>query len=1570
MDVSNHQQQVDDAYFNQYGIDKNRFDKLSQQLARLELERLNLPFSLNRNSAGNIARDHYQFRLTNELTTALTALTAATGSALPGLLLAAYAGVWFRFTQQGNSVTGCIERPGPQAAPQYAPLLLSLNREQSLLSLVQQTEQHYASSTPWPDQVWPLLARQLAFARQVGVHPLFDVSFEFVTSPICAIAPQTDYLPFIQFTARVDNGSILIEMDYASSHLDRAMMQRIAAAYTLLCQAMVTDITQALGTVSLLTAAQQQQILVDFNQTQYDYDHSRTYFDDYLSVVHNEGQRRALRYQDCEVTFSELHAIASHYGRQIMARGAAGGYIAILAAPGIERIAMILACHMTASSYVPLLSEIPSERIRFIIGDCQIKALLVPEQEYQQQQTRFDDLMAQLPDCALLPMPPFSQCLNEPELAALRPEPEDIAYVIYTSGTTGNPKGVPISHFALNNFLTWYLDYIQITPQDTCVQFVSFTFDGSINDLLAPLKAGCTMSIVPEEIRRDLEALLAYIGEHQATVGTFPTRMGELLMDQMPACFRCMVVGGEALNKTCANPQMRLENFCGPTECTVSVAVGQVETDCKQITIGKPIYNTRSYVLDDNLQPVPIGVAGEWCVSGYALSPGYLYRPELNQTCFVANPFEQPEPLSADPQAAGHDNRHYTRLYKTGDRVCWTDTGELFYLGRKDFQVKIRGFRIELAEIELHLSQHPAITAALVQALEDNSSKYLCAWYEATAQIEPAQLKAWLAERLPDYMIPELFIWMAQMPHTVSGKIDRRALPEPDRSLLTRCYIAPVTPLEQKICADFAAILQIEQIGIDDDFFLLGGNSLKTIRLVAALQNCLQVSINDVFQCRTPRQLATLPAAEQQSRITRHPERPLYPLSRAQERMYITQQVDKTSTLYNTPLCLKISGELKKAELGRAIDALLERHTPLRSGYRLHEGQIMQFIRPAASLEKNLEHCSAAEIGQLFKQFIHSFDLENDLLFRVKLVKVHSQLHYLFFDLHHIIFDGGSFTPLLQDLYQLYHQHSLPPLAIDYTDFAIWQREEGGVQQLQRQQSYWRQRFADTEIEPLALPLDFPRQQTQDPRGAVTEQTLDAELVTALNACTRRLGVSLNTLFMSACSILCYRYSGQKNIILGYTTGGREQSELHDLIGMFVNTVPVLTPMDSQQSLQQFIRDKQQDLLDVLDNQSYPLESLIADLGLSSSNGRNPLFDVIYNYLELPAALGEFSRVPMAEQEAPARFDLNLTIEHNSEATRVLFSYRKGLFKASTIERMMASLVRICQAIAHDSDISVSQIDILGDDARRQLLQEFNRSFYPLDRSRTYYADYLHHVCTVPDKIALLYQQEKMTYARLHRVVTHYTGVLLQHHLTRGDKVAILAQPCIERMAMILACHQAGIAIVPMLYETPLERLRFIMQDCGVNALMVADHELAQQSEKVAQLMQDNDSIRLLVLPGHGQVSEGELLCDPQAQPEDTAYIIYTSGTTGNPKGSPITHLSLNNYLVWHADFFQVGHEDVFAQYTSFSFDVSVNDIYLPMKLGSTLSIVPENIRKDLNALSDYLRQHQVTTSSFPTRMG
>ncbi|HEX9936857.1 MAG TPA: amino acid adenylation domain-containing protein, partial [Longimicrobium sp.] len=978
--------------------------------------------------------------------------------------------------------------------------------------------------------------------------------------------------------------------------------------------------------------------------------------------------------------------------------------------------------------------------------------------------------------------------------------------------------------------------------------------------------------------------------------------------------------------------------------------------------IGGPLPNVATYVLGPRMLPVPVGVAGELYVGGAGLARGYLDRPGLTAERFV------PDPFSGETGA---------RLYRTGDRVRWMVDGTLEFLGRADFQVKIRGFRIELGEIEAALRSHDAVRDALVVTREDAGEKRVVAY--VAGDVEADALRAHVRRSLPEYMVPAAIVVLERLPLTPNGKLDRKALPAPEYAAGADRYVAPRTPSEEVLAGIWAEVLRLERVGVEESFFELGGHSLLATRVVSRVRDvfAVELPLRALFEGPTVAEMAVRVEELRRAELPVLPpvvptERTgALPLSFAQERLWFIDRLEPGSATYNIPAALRLTGALDEAALERSLSEIVRRHEALRAVFAEVDGSPVQVIVPFGGFALPVEDLSAlgeadreaAVRGRAGEEARRAFDLSAGPLFRAALLRLGEEDHVLLLSMHHVVSDGWSMGVLFRELSALYaayregRESPLPELAVQYADYAVWQRGQLAGEVLDRQLAYWKERLADAPAL-LELPTDHPRPAVQTYRGALVPVELPPELLERLQALGRSEGATLYMTLLGAFQVLLSKYSGSDDIVVGSPIAGRTRKEIEELIGLFLNTLVLRTDLSGDPSFRETLRRVREATLGAYAHQEVPFEKLVAELQPERSLSHSPLFQVMFTLQNAGGGGGALPALEVSGAGAAmeiAKFDLSLTLAATPQGLRGGLNYSTDLFERGTVDRMVGHLARVLEQVAADADVRLSQLDLLGEAERALVLEEWNPTGagYPADLC-------IHQLFETqadrtPGAVAVVYDGAALSYAELNTRANQLAHYLRRRGVGPEVRVGICLERSLEMVVGILAVLKAGGAYVPLDPAYPADRLAFTLSDAGVPVL------LAQ--EKVRATLRVPDGVELISL----DAAQAEIAAESTENPasgataQSLAYVIYTSGSTGTPKGALIEHRNVARLFTATDAWFGFGPDDVWTLFHSYAFDFSVWELWGALLYGGRVVVVPVDVSRDPEAFHALVRREGVT---------
>ncbi|TQM30377.1 non-ribosomal peptide synthase/polyketide synthase [Nocardia bhagyanarayanae] len=1307
---------------------------------------------------------------------------------------------------------------------------------------------------------------------------------------------------------------------------------------------------------------------------------------------------------EATLTYRELTARVNRLARYLIERGVGPeSLVALHLRRSPELVVAMYAVLTAGAAYVPLDPDHPAERTAHILATARPVCVLGAEDvELDAPTVRLDRL-----DLAGYQEGPVWE---RERLAALRPDHP--AYVIFTSGSTGKPKGVLVTHGAIVNRLVWMQENYRLTTADVVLQKTPATFDVSVWEFFWPLQIGAELVLAQPDGHRDPAYLREVIAEYRVTVVHFVPSMLEAFLAHQDVArdttLRAVFASGEALPAPPAQrlrvlTGARLHNLYGPTEAAVDVTFHEVtDTDTLSVPIGAPVFNTRLYVLDSRLRPVPVGAPGELYLSGVQLARGYVARPGLTAERFLADPFAGPD----GPAAPGD------RMYRTGDLVRWTTNGELEYLGRTDFQVKLRGLRIELGEIEAVLGTVDSVVRAVVVVRDDAGAGEQLVAYAVESEpgtVRPEQLRAAAAAALPGYMVPAAYVVLDALPVNASGKLDRGALPAPPHR--TGEYRAPVTPVEQAVARVFGEVLGRESVGRDDDFFALGGNSLVATQVAARLAADLgcPLGVRELFTATTVTDLAELieraggtggASAPRLLRVVPRP--PLVPLSLAQQRIWFLNRFERSAADYNMPFVVRLRGDVDVTALRLAVADVVARHEVLRTVFPavLDEPGVpaQQIVLPAGDVTvlEAAEPIGVDELDAALAGFAATgFDLEREIPLRARLFAVDADGYALALVLHHIAADGLSLRVLARDVATAYRARRTgaapdwAPLAVQYADYGLWQRESLGAASdrdapLARQLAYWTEALADAP-DLLELPTDRPRPAIATGRGAVYRFQLPAAIAERVTATARANGLSEFMVLHAALAVLLARVSGSADIVIGTPVAGRGERELDDLIGMFVNTLVLRTRVDAAGTGAELLAAVRAADLAAFGHAQVPFEQLVEALNPPRSQARHPLFQVLLsvdNAADIEFGLPGISVRTGTLDTGVTKFDLQLTVtagfagaglgEGSAPAgVPAEFTYATDLFDEASVADFARWYLRVLEGLTGDPETAVGDLPLLDTAELRWAIErgwagEPGSSVEPdfsLAAEETVPVAFEAQVSRTPDAVAIIDGERTLTYAefaaRVHRLARH----LIACGIGPETLVVLGMRRSADFVIAAYAVLTAGGGYVPVDPDQPAARITHVLASARPACVLTRSAD-GWVSEEVPVI--EVDALDLTEYPDV-PVLDGERLRPLRAA--TTAYVIFTSGSTGRPKGVAVQHASVANQIRWIVGEYGVGPADVVLFKTPATFDVSVWELFAPLTSGARLVVAAHDGHRDSAYLASTIAAHGVTMTSFVPSM-
>ncbi|UGQ48160.1 non-ribosomal peptide synthetase [Massilia endophytica] len=1270
----------------------------------------------------------------------------------------------------------------------------------------------------------------------------------------------------------------------------------------------------------------------------------------------------ALEHGDERLSYAELNRQANRLAHFLRSAGAAPNRrVAICLERGSAMVVAVLAVLKAGAAYVPLDPAYPQDRLAHMLRDSAPAVLLT--------QASLHGQLAGMAGTARVCCLDSNQDLWA-EASTANPAPaaerdaDSLAYVIYTSGSTGLPKGVMVSH--ANLAASTHARHLAYGAPGRFMLLSPVSFDSSVAGLFGTLAGGGTLVVAEAAVARDASLLAADLVERRIDSLLCVPSLYQQVLDYLPSAvprLRCVIVAGEACPPALVarslrtQPHTALFNEYGPTEGTVWATVHRcTEVDAlRAVPIGKPVANVRLYILDGRGQPVPAGVCGELHIGGAGVAAGYQNLPELTAQRFLPDPFAQ---------------RAGARMYRTGDLGRWRTDGSIEFLGRNDFQVKLRGFRIELGEIEARLASHAGVRECAVLLREERLVAY-CVPAQGHAPTAE-QLRSHLALGLPEFMVPAAYVVLDAFPLTPNGKLDRKALPAPDAgAYLRRAYAEPEGEAETALARIWADILKQERVGRHDHFFELGGHSLLAVQVAARVRGALGVELplGEVFAHPVLADLAaSLGGAAAQALPPVTPAAPgeRQALSFSQQRLWFLAQMGAASDAYHIPSGLRLKGALDEEALRRALDRICQRHEVLRTTFAQAEGGPVQLVAPAEGYRFALlrgEAAGAADLEEAMRlEAAAAFDLERGPLIRGRLLRLAQDEHVLLLTMHHIVSDGWSMGLLIRELSAQYaaclagRPDPLPPLPVQYADFAAWQRRCLQGEALQRQAAYWETTLAGAPAL-LELPLDRPRPAEQSFSGGFAEFSLDAATTRALKELGARHGATLFMTLLAGWAVLLSRLSNQQDIVIGTPVAGRSHSEVEGLIGFFVNMLALRLDLSGDPDIAGLLAQVRERALAAQQHQDIPFEQVVEIARPARSMAHSPLFQVLFAWQNTPAGEAELpglALLPLAPaQHEVAKFDLTLTLQEDGGAIVGGIEFSTALFDRATIERHLGHLRVLLTAMAEDGGRKAAALPLLNEAQRLQVLEQWNATASPFPRDTCMHALFEARAAATPDAVAVVDEATVLSYGELNARANRAAHQLRAMGLRPGGRVGVCLERGADMVTGMLAVFKAGGAYVPLDPKQPAERLAHMLSDCSPLAVVTGG--------AVAERFGSLPLLRLDGLPANGGGNPAPL---QGFSADSAAYVIYTSGSTGLPKGVAVSHANLAHSM--HARWQAYGHEAPrLLQLPSYGFDISIAGVWWSLALGGSLYHMPLESRRDIRAMLAYIREHGISHAMF-----
>ncbi|RTQ35418.1 amino acid adenylation domain-containing protein [Variovorax gossypii] len=1535
-----------------------------------------------------------------DTTRALRALGQRHGATLYMVVLAAWAAVVARYGGQRQVVIGSshVGRGRVEVEPLIGCFIntqamkIALDGAPSVADLLAQVREIALQAQARQDVPFERLVELLNPPRSMAHHPVFQLMLAWHNTPPIALelagleVERVESLPGgAQFDLAMDlqeeGDRIVGKLNYATSLFDEATVRRHWQSLVAMLRGMVEgDDSRPVERIALLDDAERDRLLHAFAQSApalpaHAFAHAA--FEQQAAL---RPQAIALEHDGERLSYAELDQRANQLAHHLRGLGVgAEDRIALCLPRGFDLIVAVLGTLKAGAAYAPLDAAYPDQRLAWQLEDCTPAVLLT--------HSTLRPRLRPPPRCTTIALDGYEPLVNDPvHPPEARDLPEDgshLAYVIYTSGSTGTPKGVMVEHRQLSHQIAALQALYGFGAEDRVLQFSSLSFDVAGEEIFGALSHGATLVLRTDEWLAEPARWCELCSENGLSVANLPTLFWQRLALSSEAAFppslRQIVIGGDAVGAAALDAWWRREghrpalaNAYGPTETTINATVARCHAGDSPLDIGRPVANARVYLLDAHGEPVPLGAVGEIWIGGAGVARGYLNRPELTAQRFASDPFVA-APAGTSP-----------RMYRSGDLGRWRADGSIEFLGRDDRQLKIRGFRIEPGEIEAELMRIDGILeAAVIATPERDEERHLLAYVVADPlgpPNDPSQLRARLAERLPDYMLPAAFVPLDALPLNANGKLDRAALPAPDdKAHARRGYRAPEGEHEQALALIWESLLGVARIGRDDGFFDLGGHSLLAVRMISQLRQRfgIELALTTVFA--RPR-LAELAAEVMHAvpdvadPIVAAERGVLLPLSHSQQRLWYVTRIDaQAGAAYHLPAALRLRGALDRIALQRALDRIVARHESLRARFVVVDGQPRQRIEEAQSMAVSLHEIDGLdELGNSTLRALCQaeaaapFDLEREPPLRVRLLRLAADEHVLLLTMHHIVCDGWSLAVLAHEFSALYGAFSrgepdpLPALPIRYGDYVAWQRRRLQGEAAQAQLRYWVDRLRDAP--PLiGLATDRPRPPQQDYRGASIEVDIDEALTRELGALAQRHGVTVYMVVLAAWAAVLARLGGQPRVVLGSAVAGRDRAELEPLIGFFVNAQALRFDVDEGLDVGGLLLQAKQVALEAQQHRDVPFEQVVEALNPQRSSAFNPVYQVRLAWQNTPRArlaLEGLEFDNLASHAGSAQFDLSLDLEPEDDRIVGQFNYATALYDEATVRRHWHALVAMLRGMAADAAAPVERIGLMAPREREQVLHGFNAAAGESGEGELLHRLFEAQAASQPRTLALACEDEALDYAtlnaRANRIAHHLRGLGLRP----DDRVALCLERSVDMGVALMATLKAGGACVPLDPVHPDDRLAHMLRDSVPVAVLTQTRLLGRLAVP--------EGCAVLVLDGATSPWRDEPGLDPDPgavglTPAHLAYVIYTSGSTGEPKGVMVEHRNVLNFLRGMEQRIHGPAPDCrrVAWNSSFGFDMAVK-AWGQLAFGRSVFLLPERTRLDAQALLDFLERHAI----------
>ena len=1346
-----------------------------------------------------------------------------------------------------------------------------------------------------------------------------------------------------------DTGNLNIAYDYKTSIYKVEDIENIHRRILNIIKQVVSKEEIKLSEIDIVTPEEKEKLLVEFNKTELKYDENIPFIKYFEKQVEKTPDDIAIVFEDKEMTYKELNERANSLAYKLRENEVTNNtVVGILLERSFEMLISMLAVLKSGGSYIPIAPDYPKDRIEYMLEDSEATIILTS----QNRRNLADKKLINVKDDKIYE--------NHKENLENISKPEDLSYLIYTSGSTGTPKGVMLKQKNLSNFynsMKNIIEYLKDGKNHKILSITTVSFDIFGFETLMSLTRGLTIYLTSENGQKMTSKIERIVKDSnveimQTTPSVMKFHLENLNDENSLKSLKYIMLAGEPLTKTLVDrikqiiPNVTIYNGYGPSETTIFSTIGNA-TNQEEITIGRPINNTQIYILNKNKKVMPQGTIGELYISGDGVGKGYMNKEQQTNASFIINPF-------IDGKV----------MYKVGDLGAFDDKGEITCYGRIDNQVKIRGLRIELQEIEKRMQSVYNIHDCAVVKKVIKGKDALCAYYVERGHVSKSVLKTVLYSKLPEYMVPQYFVKMEQLPHTPNGKVDRKALPDPviDENELE--IVKPRNEIDKELIKIIEKMLQIDKVGINNTLLELGGDSLTAITLTTKVLSKFNVQLNikDILSNYTIKDMSDYIAENQTKdiskvKIEKVPIQDTYPLSSAQKRIYYNvKMIGEENVVYNISWAMLADEILDKDKVQKVFGKIIKRHSTLRTEFIIRDGNVVQKIKDNVEFSIPIFKNTENEINNIVNNFVKPFQIDKAPLIRVELHYIDNQKTLLLLDTHHIIMDGTALNNLVIEFNRLYNGEDLKNIPIQYKDYAVWEDNYNKSDSIKIQEKYWIDKFKDCEFMQLNLPYDYNMPSTRSYNGNTITNIIDEKSFRKIERYAKKMEVSPYMFFVSAFFILLYKYTGQDDINIGSPMANRNRNETKRMFGMFVNNIVLRGKIIPEETFKEFLSKIKEQLLEDLTYQPYPFDMLVKKLKIDVDALRNPLFDVMFTYQnkqETSVKINdkEIKVIPISNNIA--KFNLSLEVQPKTHTINI--EYRTDLFKKETIERLFNHYINIIHFVMNNIDVKIKDVDILSEEEKNKIVYGFNNTKNDYTE-KTFSTLFEEQVEKTPNKIAVVFEDKMLTYRELNEKANSLAYFLRnKQNVKRESTVGIMVNRSLEMIVAILGVMKAGGVYIPIDPNFPEDRISYMLETSSASILLISEKikDKINYKNKVSIDLENKD---IYDLPNKNLENINKL--------SDLLYIIFTSGSTGKPKGVMQTQRTLINFAHYCNDY--VGYlknpeSQAIASIATISFDIFSYEALIPLQKGVKVVIANDNEKTTSKLLNNLMEKNNIT---------